>query len=250
MKRIALIFLVIMTTLTLTVSGQDQKRVNVNFADTLNNVLTMGFQYLYPQFTRGIVHFNDNARSTAFLNYNILLNEIHFMELAAIQGRNFESEQDYIQYAQSLDMTDVKYVVIGENYFVNTRSGVMYQVANYDAQLLRKDLIKLSGRSNIGAYGMQSQTSSIETRTGTPSDRARTGDEFKQQVISEYSRTTEFYLMHKGTVRRANARGFERVFRDRRDEIRAFARENDIKYQNEQDLVKLLEFALNINSDN
>ncbi len=226
------------------IQGQDQNRVNVNFGDTLNNVLSMGFQYLYPEFTRGTVHFSTNERSSAFLNYNILLNEIHFMNLADIKDKNFESEADFLNYAQSLDLREVSHITIKGDNFINTNRGIMYLVADDEVKLLRNDIIKMSGQSNIGAYGMQSQTSSVERRSSSPSERARRGEEFTQEIITEYSRETQFYLSSDNRIRRATQRGFERTFRSKRDSIRQFIRENDIDFKNEEDLIRLLKYCL------
>jgi len=224
--------------------GQNQNRVNVNFGDTLNHVLSMGFQYLYPEFTRGTVHFSTNEKSSAFLNYNILLNEIHFMNLADIKDKNFESESDFLQHAQSLELRDVTHITIKDDNFINTHRGIMYLVVNDEVKLLRNDIIRMSGQSNIGAYGMQSQTSSVERRSSTPSERARRGEEYKQEIITEYSRETQFYLLSDDRARRATRRGFERTFRSKRDNIRLFIEENDINFQNEEDLVKLLKYCV------
>ena len=224
--------------------GQNQNRVNVNFGDTLNHVLSMGFQYLYPEFTRGTVHFSTNEKSSAFLNYNILLNEIHFMNLADIKDKNFESESDFLQHAQSLELRDVTHITIKDDNFINTHRGIMYLVVNDEVKLLRNDVIRMSGQSNIGAYGMQSQTSSVERRSSTPSERARRGEEYKQEIITEYSRETQFYLLSDDRARRATRRGFERTFRSKRDDIRRFIEENNINFQNEEDLVKLFYYCV------
>lgn len=224
--------------------GQGQTKVNVNFGDTLNNVLSMGFQYLYPEFTKGTVHFSTNERSTAFLNYNILLNEIQFMNLEDIKDKTFETEYDFLQHAQSLDLREVTHITIKDDNFINTPGGIMYLVVNDAVKLLRNDKIKMSGQSSTGAYGMQSQTASVERRSSSPSERARRGEEYKQKIVTEYSRETQFYLLSENRTRRATKRGFEKTFKNKRDSIREFIKENDINFQSEDDLVRLHKFCL------
>jgi hypothetical protein len=225
------------------VVAQNQRSVHVNFADTLNTVLSMGFQYLYPAFTRGTVYFTTGQATTSYLNYNILMNEIHFMDLATIRNIQFKDESEYLTYAQSLVLTDVRYVLIGSDHFFNTPRGIMYLVANYDPKLLRKDFIKLKSQSNIGAYGMQTQVSSIEARTNLPSSPDLGSEGVKPKIVTEYTRKTDFFLFRDGKVYSANRKGFERMFRNKRNEIRQYVKDNRVDFNNEDDLVKLLEFC-------
>lgn len=244
MKKILFLTIIIGSFFVTQLQGQNQKKVNVNFGDTLNNVLSMGFQYLYPEFTKGTVHFSTNEKSTAFLNYNILLNEIQFMDLSDIRGKTFETESDFLKHAQSLDLREVSHITIKGDNFINTNRGIMYLVVNDETKLLRNDNIKMSGQSNIGAYGMQSQTSSVERRSSSPSERARRGEEFKQEIVTEYSRETQFYLLSDNRLRRATQRGFEKTFRSKRDDIRSYVDENDIDFKNENHLIKLLNYCV------
>ena len=46
---------------------------------TVDQRLDEGFQYYFEDFTKGKVVFKDDSIGTAYLNYNILLGEIHFI---------------------------------------------------------------------------------------------------------------------------------------------------------------------------
>lgn len=248
MKNISIkisLILVLLLNVLITNNAQTQTKENVNFGDTLNKVLSMGFQYLYPEFKTGTVHFTTNEKSTASLNYNILLNEIHFIDNKGINKEDLKTENDFFENSMSLDLTDISHVTIGDDYFINTNRGIMYLIMDTDqVKLLRNDAIKMSGQSNIGAYGMQSQTSSVERRSSTPSERARRGSDFKQEVVTEYSRETRFYLLTENRIRNANQKGFEKTFRDKRDEIRDFVDKNKIDFEDENDLIELLRFSI------
>ncbi len=228
----------------MTVSAQNQQRAHVSFGDTLNKVLSMGFQYLYPEFLPGTVHFTDNEKTSALLNYNVLSNDIHFIDRADLRRGVVVTEEYMMQVAQSLVLTDVDYVTIGGNNFINTKRGVMYLVANEEVNLLRKDLVKVSSQSNVGAYGMQSQTASIEARAKLSAPETSASEGYEPQIATEYKRTTAFYLYDDKKLVTANFRGFKKVFRDIRAELEGFVNENEIDFEAEQDLVKLLNFCL------
>lgn len=230
----------------ISLSAQNQKTVNVNFGDTLNRVLDMGFQYLYPEFIPGTVYFTDNQKTSAILNYNVLANEIHFIDRNDLGDGVAMTEDELMKIAQSLVLTDVDYVVIGENYFVNTPRGIMYLVENRSVMLLRKDLIKINSRSNIGAYGIQSQSSSIEARGRLSSPETSASEGYEPQIVTEYKRTTEFYMFDGKKVIPANFRGFRRLFKENRDDMEQFVAENDIDFKAETDLVKLINYCLDL----
>lgn len=219
-----------------------QERVHVGTGDTLNYVLSNGFQYLYPNFIQGRVFFDTGEASTAYLNYNILLNEIHFLENQHIENMDMETENDFLDHAQSLVLDDIEFIVIGKDVFVNTPRGIMFLVANYDIQLLQYNKITQTGTKKTGAYGQEVQSASIESRDRLPSDFQRHSD-LKPMLMTEYSRKSEYFLYEDGKLTPTSRRQFERAFPALKEDIRTFVSDNNTNFDDMEDLKTLLQFC-------
>ena len=220
-----------------------QERVHVGTGDTLNYILSNGFQYLYPNFIQGRVFFDTEEASSAYLNYNILLNEIHFLENQHIENLDQETESEFLKHAQSLVLDDIEFIVIGNDVFVNTPRGIMFLVANYDIQLLQHNKITQTGTKKTGAYGQQVQSASIESRDRLPSDFQRHSD-LKPMVMTEYSRKSEYFLYDDGQLLPATRRQFERSFPALKDDIRTYVSNNTINFDDMDNLKSLLQFCM------
>lgn len=244
MKHIAFFLLVAGCMICNPGTLSSQERMYVGTGDTLNIVLSSGFQYLYPDFTQGRVHFTTGEVSTAFMNYNILMNEIHFFDSRRLAMLELKSEADFLEHAQSLVMDDIEFVTIGKDVFFNTTRGLMILVANYDIKLLQQNSIRITGESKVGAYGQRVQSASIESRDRLPVEMAREAD-LKPRVETQFTRKTEYFLYDDGRLVPATQRQFERNFPERRSDIRSFVSANKTDFSNMDDLKKLLEFCFN-----
>lgn len=245
-------FFLIVFSIFASISSHGQMRQETTIArtgDTLNLVLSKGFQYLYPNFIQGNVHFNTGEVSTAFMNYNILLNEIHFITRRELDALNLETERDFLNNSQSLVLDDIDFVVIGADVFVNTPRGIMVLVVNHDTQLLQNNKITMQGNTRVGAYGQVGTSAAINAPDKVPSKYDSHGDPRQLQVATQYTREEEYFLYRDGRLLQASRRGFERVFPNIRSEIRKFVSDNNTSFTERDDLKKLLVFCIE-NSNN
>lgn len=244
MKKI--LFCVMLSILT-SFSTLGQARHEVTYArtgDTLNNVLSKGFQYLYPNFIEGKVHFRTGEVTRAFLNYNILLNEVHFITQQDLRNVNQESESDLLRYSQSLVLDDIDFIVIGADVFVNTPRGIMILVVNHGIQLLQSNKITIKGGSRSGAYGQTGTSSAINAHNRVPSEYDSHADVHQLRLATEFSREEEYYLYQDGKLFKATQNRFERLFPDIKPQIRRFVSDNSIKFTDKEGLEKLLTFCV------
>ncbi|MFP4555964.1 MAG: hypothetical protein ACLFNU_03740 [Bacteroidales bacterium] len=224
-------------------SQTERTKVNVSSGDTLNYALSMGMQYVYPAFVEGTVYFDNRDRSKSLLNYNILVDEIHFINADDLDYDKIRSEKDFLRIARKLNLKGVDFVVIGQDVFFNTRDGIMRLVANYDVKLLQKNKVVQKNQAKQGAYGQPIQTASIEQKTSF--NDSRSGQvRLSTESENEYSRLIKYYLYQDGKITPATKRRFERTFRGLKSEIREFVEAEEIDFKNQADLKKLLKFCI------
>ncbi|MFO8022609.1 MAG: hypothetical protein R6U65_09105 [Perlabentimonas sp.] len=224
-------------------SQNERNKVNVSSGDTLNYALSMGMQYIYPEFVEGTVYFDDRSRSKSFLNYNILVDEIHFINADDLDYDNIKSEKDFLKIAKKLNLKGVDFVIIGQDIFFNTKSGIMRLIANYDVKLLQKNKVVLTNETRRGAYGQPIQTASIEQKSSFEDSRSGQVN-LSTETVNEYSRQIKYYLYEDGKITPATKRRFERTFRGLKSEIGEFVDAENIDFSNQADLKKLLMYCI------
>lgn len=237
--------------LMITVSsfGQTKKEiVRVSEGDTINYMLTKGFQYFFPTFEEGRVYFKSKESTGALLNYNLISNEIHFISKEKQATKEFKEGKE-VRLAEKLDMTGVDFVIIENQIFLNTSRGVMRVVANYDTRLLELETVSEVGDTKVGAYGQPLYTGAATAQTSISGRTSGAGiDEnvkLTNNVLTEYKIRRDFFLQRDNKIYSAsNAKQVGKVFPSIKSDIASFVSENKTDFTNLNDMKKLLQFCL------
>ncbi len=235
--------------ITLSSFGQTNNEVvNVSRGDTINYLLSKGFQYFFPKFEQGRVYFKNSESTTALLNYNILSNEIHFISPEKQATKAFSNGEE-IRLAERLMMNNVLFVLIGNQVFINTPRGIMRVVANFDTKLLEFETVTNIGDVKVGGYGQPMSTGAATSVTSIDNSGPLSANSENVSVSNtsrvEYKVKKAFFLQKENRVYSAStAKQVGKVFPSIKSDIISFVQQNKTDFTNLADMKKLLLFCL------
>ena len=228
-------FLCLSFCLVLFTSGfcQEKKTVKINPAhDEKVNFLSPAF-YQYKNFLDGKIMFRDNSVSTAMLNYNRVLGEVHFIS----------PKGDTLQLAHPETMTAIIIGVDTFYYFEKCYGQLLTHNGNVNLGV--KNILKYIGKEKKGAYGTYSAVASITSYDGyTPDDQITEKMVMDENSIFQY--ITSYYLVdpfHNFMI--ANKKNFHKMFSGKQKQLSAYLDTNRVDFRKENDLKKLIEYLHN-----
>lgn len=212
---------------------------------TVDQRLDEGFQYYFEDFTKGKVVFKDDSIGTAYLNYNILLGEIHFISQELWESKNLQISSNKVQYVQKLILEGVNHIEIKDQFFVVTPKGIMIYVYGDRVQLLNHTQIVLKRETPVGAYGGALNTGASTQHSSIGSAKFHTDSPYslKSLVISEYQKQNKFYLVKEGILHKPTLKKIQQLFSIDRASLKRFIKTNKLSLKREADLIRIIEFA-------
>lgn len=203
-------------------------------------------QYLFPEFTNGSVFYKEMS-TKGKLNYNILLGEMQFVQ----------NDQLF-----SLDnVQNVFQVVIDQRKFFPFKGDEfteeIYSNERYGLRVRYKGNLTTYGKK--GGYGMTSPAGSISTVTVAVMNNAMSNndntvavnkfqkvDQMKEDMII----TVDYFYYLVGSngkyVMIKNKNTFTKLFKEHQLQIETFIKEHNVRMNNREDLIKLLEYSTNL----
>jgi hypothetical protein len=242
------LFTVLIVASCLFVVGQTNRSREYNnqhLQFTIDQRLNEGFQYYFEDFLLGKVIFKDDSIGSAYLNYNILLGEIHFIDKYLWESKNLNKAADKVQYIQKLILDGVNHVELGEDFFVVTPRGIMLYVYGDRVQLLNHTQIVLKRETPVGAYGDALNTGAATQQSSIGGAKFHTDSPYslRKLVISEYQKQNKFYLVKEGVLYKPNQKNIQQMFNIDRNSIKQFLKSNKLSFKKESDLIRIIEFA-------
>ena len=212
-----------------------------NDDDFLNHV-SHYLQYLFPEFTNGNVFYKDKT-TKGMLNYNILLGEMQFVQ----------NDQLF-----SLDnVNNVLQVVINKRKFYPFKGDEfaeeIFLNEKYSLRVRYKGNMTLYGKK--GGYGLTSPAGSITTINRlAQTNENNTVSVNKFQKISEKNEdmiiTVDYFYYLVGSngkyIMIKNKSTFAKLFKEKKIQIESFIKEHNIRMNNREDLIRLLEYSTNL----
>lgn len=224
MKKI--IFLSIFLLLHLSLYAQNEGPIVVKKGTSLLDYFTIEERYLYPEFTSGSVLFKTNVFTERKFNYNYLNGEIEFLQ----SKDTFEIR----------NKKDIKSVIIAQDTFYYDNGYILQIKSGHPKVGLKesiefKDYVKKDGYGSTGSAGARTSYGSIATE----------GSNYKLKVNEDviYKRTKLYYILsNKGEFVLFNKKNVNQLFPNYKSEIKTFLKTNKIKFDSEEDLLKLVEY--------
>ncbi|MDR2651710.1 MAG: hypothetical protein LBC68_05290, partial [Prevotellaceae bacterium] len=208
------------------------ENVNVN-EENISDALPRNAVYIFPDFIKGKVFFDNGATSTADLNYNTLLSEMQFLD----------KDSNILSLANPQDVT---YITVGKKvfYYVSDKAFGELIVNSDNIKLCVKRRTEYTETKSQGAYGQSNITSAITNINSL--------NQFKHSELSvfrdlEFIIKDEFLLEKNGKFTKiSNAKSFVKAFPNYKEEITRFVETNKTNFKNEKDLIKLTNYCIQL----
>lgn len=152
MKQIILFSIIILSSYF--ALSQQKSQIEVPADRNLREVLSNSLQYVEPDFILGRVVHNDGSVSEAFLNYNILLGEMHFIFM------NKETGKDKV--LSLANPQDINFISFGKRLFIwDKRYGYLEVLVNGNTKLVKRSKLEIkSGERPRDSYGYLPESAS------------------------------------------------------------------------------------------
>lgn len=213
------------------VSAQNRQIVEMSSGEDISKMVSGQMQYLFPEFTNGEVYYLGLPKGNGKLNYNMLLGEMQFIENGQVMSL--------------ANVKDVVVVNIGNRKFYHYNNQEFTEelltTGKYQLRVRRKG--NVAPHSKKGAYGTESSTSSITSYSSINSNSQQYNLTVAENVLISLN---HFYYLVGIDGKYAlikNAKTFTKQFPAYRAQIEAFIKENNIQFDNGENLKTLLEYC-------
>ncbi len=185
--------------------------------------------YVFPDFTNGSVLMKSGQQHQALLNYNALSEEMIFVDKGTKLAISKEEKE-------KIDTVYIK----GRKFFVlDGRFLELIYRSGYELYAEHRCDVKYPGKP--AGYGGTSETSSISTYSGVYSGgilyELRLPDDFSIKPYLIY------WLMKDGKINKiVNLKQLNKVFGDRKDQIKEYVSSNKTDYNDMESMVGLIRY--------
>ena len=205
--------------LTTLISGQDTVRAQITVSDNIP-------QYLFNRFAEGLIVKKSGENVLASLNYNIVTEEMIFIE-----------NNRFLALA-NLQSIDTVYL---NNMIFLPAADAFYELAVTGKVKL---LVQFSGTVQVEGedvgYGITSKTSRVTSLTALTNSGVLYNMDLPENL--KVSRKITYHVEFDGKRERfINKRAFLRVFSDKKKELDKYIKEKDIDFDNYNDVVSLIQ---------
>jgi hypothetical protein len=196
----------------------------------------IGNGLLFPRFEEGLVIFKNGVRSTASLNYDMMQQQMLFLQ----------ADSTVMAIANPLDII---VMIISERRFVPVSSkGVFYEeIKAGEGSFFVERIAKMLSQGKAAAYGGYSQTQS-STSFNSWQDTG-TGSYSKLKVDEKFSlnvRTT-YYLQSGNSYKRFSSdKTLGKLFKGNESKIETFAKEQSINFSKTDDIARIVEYGYSL----
>lgn len=188
--------------------------------------------YDYPQFVNGKVFFKTGDSTPAKLNYHRFLDEMQFIDF----------KNDTLNIANA---GLIKFIRINTDVFYYDKGYVKFIREANDIKLAERKTLRVSDKTKIGGYGAQNPTSAIDNY-GVLYDQ-KGMYKLTPMVDVTLTRKTEYYFGDKyNHFVLANKKNLLQQFSKENRALNAYFKENNISFNNREQLEKLLQFLASL----
>ena len=183
-------------------------------------------KYVMPEFVTGTIFFDNGTQYIGPVNIFTLNQKIHF--------KNEDGE------VMSLDNnSDVSSVYIKGRTFLNSRYGYVEVYEAHDEMFMGEiRILSVFSEAKEGAFGTKSQTTSIQTVDLMEMSHSTMLD-LTENKRTPYSYKKIPYVYRKGNFQKASKKFFIKNFSDKKGFIEDYLQNNDVDFENVQDVRKL-----------
>ncbi len=208
--------------------AQNTTSIIVKAGSNIRDVLSTADVFQYPQFAKGKVFFKDGSSAEAKMNYNRLVDEMHFID----------PKRDTLALANE---KLIKWIAINQDTFYYDQGYVRLISSTDVAKLAVKQVWIMGDTRKIGAYNTANSTSSITSYSsysaGSRIYNLFVNEEVVLRKVEHYyfgDRYNHFVL--------AGKKNLLMLFPKEQRRIEVYLKENKIDFSNKDDLEKAVQF--------
>lgn len=227
---IPLVFFLMLSVIAL---SQPANRTLIIEGETvINDLLDFETQYLEDSFQEGTVFYKDGKRSNGKFNYNLLLNEIHFIDQ--------ENETRAL-----VNRRDITHITIGKRVFrYIPKIGYAEEIVRGRAKLLlKRKVIAITETRYTGVYGTTTHSTNVRPVDNFNLFRG-TAHRFDadETLTVRIKYSEDFYLENRGKISPFNnVKDAEKsVGRRNIRRLNEFLRSQGVNFKNLEDLTKVV----------
>lgn len=213
------------------IGAQNTKAVTIPADTHIMDVLSVEDIFSYPLFTSGKVFFRSGFITEAKLNYNKLVDEMHFIT----------------PKGDTLAVTDektIKYIVIGKDTFYYDQGYVRLITGNNALKLALKQGWRISDTRKIGAFNTANNTSSITTYINF-SNPSKVYDLVVNEDVILSGVNAYFLGDMNGHFLQAGKKNLLTLIPREEKRIEMYLKKNKVDFNNKEDLEKILQYLEN-----
>ena len=208
--------------------SQNTSFVTIKAGSNAMDVLTIADVFHYPQFTYGKIFFKDGIVSEARMNYNTLLDEMHFIG----------PKGDTLALANE---GTVKFIAIGEDSFYYDQGYVRQIFGGSVVKLAVRQVWKVVDNKKRGAYNSASASSAISSKSSYYNGTGLYKINVDQDIV--LSKVERYYFGDKyNRFVLAGKKNLLMLFPKEQRRIGMFLTENKVDFSNRDDLEKTVQF--------
>ena len=190
-------------------------------------------RYMYPQFIEGDVILNNGLSSSCMINYNMLHDDMEFIQ-----------DNDTVTIVKKKEL---KYVTVDSDTFIfmpgymKNVPGYMKLIYGQKLKIYCKDKINLKDILKRGAMGSVNRTAAI----GSFSDFEATGIPYDLIVPEDYvfKREITYYIAtSSGTFEPFKKKNVLKLFSFHKAEVQKYLKTNKVNFEKQEDVIKFAEY--------
>ena len=193
------------------------------------DVLPMSEIFFYPEFTNGKVFLRDGKLSETKLNYNRLVDEIHFIgqkgDTLALDGE-----------------TNIKFIAVGNDTFYYAQGYLRVLSPGNAIKLATREVWIISETRQIGAYGSTNNSVSMISFKSMQ-EGGRLYDLVVNEDIVLKKQTKYYFGDHFNQFLPATKTNLLTLFPKEEQRIGKYLKENRINFNDKSDLEKTVQFV-------
>jgi hypothetical protein len=226
MKVLPLLFFSLLYKISL--FSQDTSFITVKAGQHITDVFTTADIFYYPQFTYGKVFFKDGNTAEAKMNYNRLLDEMHFID----------PKGDTLALANE---KTIKFITLGKDSFYHNEGYLRRVSGNNVGKLAVKQVWRFADKKKASAYNITSSVSSISSRSSYYDGRRFHNLAVKEDIV--LSKVEQYYIGDKyNRFVLAGKKNLLMLFPKEQNRIDMYLKENKVHFSNKEDLEKIVQF--------
>lgn len=224
-----LYFFLSLLVVPISIPGQTPQTITLNNNKASAEVIKPELQYIFPEFRHGRVFLKDKKVIDCQLNYNFLLDEVHFID---VNGKKMALA----------NLHDILYVSIDNRIFISTSDGYFEVVEPGGISLVYKWICNIIEKGKEGALGITSDAPSIYQMNQISFDaRNWKLDVDKEAVVSveviPYLKVKSKCIPVKG------AKDFFKAFPGKSSGIKLYMNQSPVDFKREEDLRRLTRYC-------